>query len=209
MKEVAGTEKYYPADLILLAMGFLGPEKLAPTEMSMFGADFRWCRDGNRIIIVYFQNLNWTAEVTSRLQLAPMERPIPKYSPPVTAVVVNLWWFGPSPRDDRQPVKSIAILSASLVRCQDQVESLIYDRPKSLEPSTWRNTHWCLIRFWPTVANFNEAICNKRSSTVSSRWGIQHSNRQKQWQVLQIQRTILNVWYVQNGSQWTLNRLKM
>lgn len=36
MKEVAGTEKYYPADLILLAMGFLGPEKLAPTEMSKF-----------------------------------------------------------------------------------------------------------------------------------------------------------------------------
>lgn len=27
MKEVAGSEKYYPADLILLAMGFLGPEK--------------------------------------------------------------------------------------------------------------------------------------------------------------------------------------
>lgn len=36
MKEVAGSEKYYPADLILLAMGFLGPEKLAPTEMSKF-----------------------------------------------------------------------------------------------------------------------------------------------------------------------------
>uniref|UniRef100_A0A182FH82 Glutamate synthase [NADH] n=1 Tax=Anopheles albimanus TaxID=7167 RepID=A0A182FH82_ANOAL len=35
MKEVAGTEKYYPADLILLAMGFLGPEKLAPTEMNL------------------------------------------------------------------------------------------------------------------------------------------------------------------------------
>lgn len=35
MKEVAGTEKYYPADLILLAMGFLGPEKLAPTEMKL------------------------------------------------------------------------------------------------------------------------------------------------------------------------------
>lgn len=39
MKEVPGTEKYYPADLILLAMGFLGPEKLAPTEMSKFGAN--------------------------------------------------------------------------------------------------------------------------------------------------------------------------
>uniref|UniRef100_A0AAG5D446 Glutamate synthase [NADH] n=1 Tax=Anopheles atroparvus TaxID=41427 RepID=A0AAG5D446_ANOAO len=35
MKEVAGSEKYYPADLILLAMGFLGPEKLAPTEMNL------------------------------------------------------------------------------------------------------------------------------------------------------------------------------
>lgn len=34
MKEVAGSEKYFPADLILLAMGFLGPEKAAPTEMS-------------------------------------------------------------------------------------------------------------------------------------------------------------------------------
>ncbi|XP_058126066.1 uncharacterized protein LOC131282547 [Anopheles ziemanni] len=35
MKEVAGSEKYYPADLILLAMGFLGPEKQAPTEMNL------------------------------------------------------------------------------------------------------------------------------------------------------------------------------
>lgn len=35
MKEVAGSEKYYPADLILLAMGFLGPEKAAPTEMNL------------------------------------------------------------------------------------------------------------------------------------------------------------------------------
>ncbi|XP_055603052.1 uncharacterized protein LOC129751528 [Uranotaenia lowii] len=35
MKEVAGTEKYFPADLILLAMGFLGPEKVAPTEMKL------------------------------------------------------------------------------------------------------------------------------------------------------------------------------
>ena len=34
MKEVPGSEKYYPADLILLAMGFLGPEKQAPNEMS-------------------------------------------------------------------------------------------------------------------------------------------------------------------------------
>lgn len=33
MKEVAGSEKYFPADLILLAMGFLGPEKVVPTEM--------------------------------------------------------------------------------------------------------------------------------------------------------------------------------
>lgn len=35
MKEVAGSEKYYPADLILLAMGFLGPEKAAPIEMNL------------------------------------------------------------------------------------------------------------------------------------------------------------------------------
>lgn len=35
MKEVAGTEKYFPADLILLAMGFLGPEKAAPTEINL------------------------------------------------------------------------------------------------------------------------------------------------------------------------------
>lgn len=34
MSEVPGSEKYYPAQLILLAMGFLGPEKLVPTEMS-------------------------------------------------------------------------------------------------------------------------------------------------------------------------------
>lgn len=33
MKEVAGSEKYYPADLILLAMGFLGPEKKVATEI--------------------------------------------------------------------------------------------------------------------------------------------------------------------------------
>lgn len=33
MNEVAGTEKLHPADLILLAMGFLGPEKNVPTEI--------------------------------------------------------------------------------------------------------------------------------------------------------------------------------
>lgn len=33
MKEVAGTEKHHPADMILLAMGFLGPEKQVPTEI--------------------------------------------------------------------------------------------------------------------------------------------------------------------------------
>ncbi|XP_055379019.1 uncharacterized protein LOC129610451 [Condylostylus longicornis] len=35
MKEVPGTEKYYPADLILLAMGFLGPEKTVPNELNL------------------------------------------------------------------------------------------------------------------------------------------------------------------------------
>lgn len=35
MKEVAGSEKYYPADLILLAMGFLGPEKSVPNELGL------------------------------------------------------------------------------------------------------------------------------------------------------------------------------
>lgn len=35
MKEVVGTEKYYPADLILLAMGFLGPEKMVPNELNL------------------------------------------------------------------------------------------------------------------------------------------------------------------------------
>ncbi|XP_058465690.1 uncharacterized protein LOC131439095 [Malaya genurostris] len=35
MAEVPGTEKYFPADLILLAMGFLGPERVAPTEMKL------------------------------------------------------------------------------------------------------------------------------------------------------------------------------
>lgn len=35
MKEVAGSEKYFPADLILLAMGFLGPEKVVPTDLQL------------------------------------------------------------------------------------------------------------------------------------------------------------------------------
>lgn len=35
MKEVAGSEKYYPANLILLAMGFLGPEKTVPGELRL------------------------------------------------------------------------------------------------------------------------------------------------------------------------------
>lgn len=35
MKEVAGSEQLYPADLILLAMGFLGPEKKVPTEIGL------------------------------------------------------------------------------------------------------------------------------------------------------------------------------
>jgi len=33
MNEVEGSEKYYAADLILLAMGFLGPEKNVPTDI--------------------------------------------------------------------------------------------------------------------------------------------------------------------------------
>lgn len=35
MKEVVGSEKYFPADLILLAMGFLGPEKIVPTDLQL------------------------------------------------------------------------------------------------------------------------------------------------------------------------------
>ncbi|XP_043646379.1 glutamate synthase [NADH], amyloplastic isoform X1 [Drosophila teissieri] len=35
MQEVAGSEKYFPADLILLAMGFLGPEKTVPSELGL------------------------------------------------------------------------------------------------------------------------------------------------------------------------------
>uniref|UniRef100_A0A0K8TT44 Glutamate synthase [NADH] n=1 Tax=Tabanus bromius TaxID=304241 RepID=A0A0K8TT44_TABBR len=35
MKEVPGSEIYYPADLILLAMGFLGPEKTVPNELGL------------------------------------------------------------------------------------------------------------------------------------------------------------------------------
>lgn len=35
MQEVAGSEKYFPADLILLAMGFLGPEKTVPGELGL------------------------------------------------------------------------------------------------------------------------------------------------------------------------------
>lgn len=35
MQEVAGSEKYFAADLILLAMGFLGPEKTVPTELGL------------------------------------------------------------------------------------------------------------------------------------------------------------------------------
>lgn len=36
MKEVEGSEQFYPADLILLAMGFLGPEKKVPTDIGKF-----------------------------------------------------------------------------------------------------------------------------------------------------------------------------
>lgn len=35
MTEVAGSAKYYEADLILLAMGFLGPEKAVPTQLGL------------------------------------------------------------------------------------------------------------------------------------------------------------------------------
>lgn len=35
LKELPGTEKYYPADLILLAMGFLGPEKTVLTDLGV------------------------------------------------------------------------------------------------------------------------------------------------------------------------------
>lgn len=35
MKEVAGSEKYFAADLILLAMGFLGPEKQILTDIGL------------------------------------------------------------------------------------------------------------------------------------------------------------------------------
>ncbi|KAL5281967.1 hypothetical protein ACFFRR_005325 [Megaselia abdita] len=35
MKEIPGTEKYYPTDLVLLAMGFLGPEKTVSSELQL------------------------------------------------------------------------------------------------------------------------------------------------------------------------------
>lgn len=35
MQEVSGSEKRFPADLILLAMGFLGPEKTIPNELGL------------------------------------------------------------------------------------------------------------------------------------------------------------------------------
>lgn len=35
MKEIDGSQKYFAADLILLAMGFLGPEKAVPTELGL------------------------------------------------------------------------------------------------------------------------------------------------------------------------------
>lgn len=35
MAEEPGSEKYYEADLILLAMGFLGPEKAVPTQLGL------------------------------------------------------------------------------------------------------------------------------------------------------------------------------
>lgn len=35
MKEVPGSEKHFNADLILLAMGFLGPEKTVPNELNL------------------------------------------------------------------------------------------------------------------------------------------------------------------------------
>lgn len=35
MKEIDGSQKYFAADLILLAMGFLGPEKTVPTELGL------------------------------------------------------------------------------------------------------------------------------------------------------------------------------
>lgn len=35
MSEIKDSEKYYPADLVLLAMGFLGPEKSLPTEIGL------------------------------------------------------------------------------------------------------------------------------------------------------------------------------
>lgn len=72
------------------------------------------------------------AEVTSRLRLEPMEPPIPKYLPLVTAVEDNRWWSGQLPRDDKQLVRSIPILWVNQAHCQDQEESLICD-PKHFE----------------------------------------------------------------------------
>lgn len=41
MNEVAGSEKHYPADLILLAMGFVGPEKKVPADIGKFKNFFK------------------------------------------------------------------------------------------------------------------------------------------------------------------------
>lgn len=35
MTEIPGSEKHYPADLVLLAMGFLGPEKSLPEQIGL------------------------------------------------------------------------------------------------------------------------------------------------------------------------------
>lgn len=40
MSEVPGSEKYYPTQLVMLAMGFLGPEKTIPNEISEYFEQF-------------------------------------------------------------------------------------------------------------------------------------------------------------------------
>ncbi len=85
MKEVAGSEQIIDADLVLLAMGFLGPENYV-SEILGIELDPR---------------SNYKAEHGG------LPRTFRGFSRLAIVDAVNRWWFGPSTKDAARPARSI------------------------------------------------------------------------------------------------------
>ncbi len=84
-KEVAGTQEVWPCQLVLLAMGFVGPEKRGPIADLNLEMDPRG-------------NVKGDAQLHDQRAKA--------CSPPATCAAANRWWCGPFTKGAKPPAPS-------------------------------------------------------------------------------------------------------